>query len=88
MLLFRSEEHVGRWCEAWRMPRGAVLPPELAWQLAHAWYAADRRDPGWRRRTADETRKLFAELGLTGAFWELPAAPPAAPATAPAASRP
>ena len=44
MLLFRSEEHVERWCEAWRLPRGAVLTPLDCWRLARAWYSADRRD--------------------------------------------
>jgi len=71
MLLFRSEEHVDRWCAAWHLPRGGVLTPELTWQLAQAWYSADRRDPGWRRRTVDETEALFISLGLTGEFWNL-----------------
>ena len=71
MLLFRSEEHVDRWCEAWRQPRGATLQPEAAWRLALAWYAADRRDPSWRRRTIEETEALFDELGLGGDFWRL-----------------
>ena len=71
MLLFRSEEHVERWCEAWRLDRGAVLAPEQAWRLARAWYAVDRREPTWRRPTVDECETLFAELGLTGEFWKL-----------------
>ncbi len=71
MLLFRSEEHVDRWCAAWRLERGAVLSLEQGWNLAQAWYGADRRDPAWRRRTVDETEALFAELGLTSAFWSL-----------------
>ena len=71
MLLFRSEEHVDRWCQAWGQPRGATLTPEQAWQLARAWYGPDRRDPAWRRRTAAEAESLFESLGLTGAFWKL-----------------
>jgi hypothetical protein len=71
MLLFRSEEHLDRWCESWRFERGGVLSLETAWRLARAWYESDRRQPEWRRRTLDETEKLFAELGLTGAFWNL-----------------
>jgi hypothetical protein len=71
MHLFRSEEHVNRWCTRWGQPRGASLEPELAWRLAHAWYSPDRRDPAWRRRTLDEVEALFAELGLTDEFWGL-----------------
>src|SRR5436305_9251093 len=34
MLLFRSEEHIDRWCAAWRLPRGAILTLETGWRLA------------------------------------------------------
>ena len=71
MLYFRSEEHIDRWCAQWRLGRGAVLPMDLGWRLASAWYSHDRRDPQWRRRTLDETEALFAELGLTADFWSL-----------------
>jgi hypothetical protein len=71
MLLFRSEEHIERWCESWRLARGAVLTPLQCWRLAQAWYASDRRDPAWRRRTVDEIEALFASLGLTGPYWHL-----------------
>ena len=69
MLLFRSEEHVDRWCEAWSLPRGATLSPETTWRLARAWYSGDRRERGWRRRTVEESEALLGELGLTGEFW-------------------
>ena len=71
MLLFRSEEHVERWCESWRLPRGALLTPLQSWRLAHAWDSPDRRDPAWRRRTVDETEALLASLGLTEPYWNL-----------------
>ena len=71
MLLFRSEEHVARWCEQWRLPRGAVLPLEQAWRLSRAWFHADRGAPQWRRPTVDEVDTLFQQLGLTGPFWSL-----------------
>lgn len=44
---------------------------DLCWRLAVAWYAADRRAPEWRRRTASEVEGVFASLGLTGDFWRL-----------------
>jgi hypothetical protein len=71
MLFFRSEEHIDRWCEAWRLPRGAVIPLDQGWELARAWYGEDRRQPDWRRRTLDETEALFASLGFTSEFWNL-----------------
>jgi hypothetical protein len=71
MLLFRSEEHIDRWCQQWKMERGAVLSLEQGWRLAQAWYGPDRRDPAWRRKTVDEAEALFAELGLTSSFWNL-----------------
>ena len=71
MLLFRSEEHVERWCAAWRLPRGATLTLEAGWRLAQAWHGPDRRDPAWRRRTVAETETLFASLELTQSFWRL-----------------
>jgi hypothetical protein len=78
MLFFRSEEHVERWGRQWGLPRGVVLTPEQAWQLAEAWYGPDRRAPEWRRRTLEETEALFADLGLTGVFWNLRPSPSAA----------
>lgn len=71
MLLFRSEEHVDRWCEQWKLARGAQLSLEQGWRLAQAWYGPDRREPNWRRKTVEETEAVLAELGLTSAFWSL-----------------
>ncbi len=69
MLLFRSEEHVDRWCAQWALPRGAVLRLDQAWRLAQAWFSADRGAPEWRRPTVEEVEALFARLELTGTFW-------------------
>jgi hypothetical protein len=78
MLIFRSEdqrsedqrveEHIDRWCSAWKLPRGATLSVQQAWMLADAWYR-DRMSPEWRRRTAEEAHELFRSLGLTSDFW-------------------
>ena len=70
MLLFRSEEHIDRWAAARELPRGAVLQPNTAWQLARDWYK-DKVNPQWRRHTVDETEALFSRLGLEGDFWRL-----------------
>lgn len=72
MLLFWSEEHVGRWCEAWSLPRGESFPLELCWRLARAWFDQNRGETEWRRRTPDEVEAVFDGLGLTSPFWRLP----------------
>jgi len=51
-------------------PRGEVISLALAWRLAQAWYH-DRLNPFWHRKTPDETRQVFADLGLTSEFWKL-----------------
>ena len=70
MLLFRSEEHVDRWCADRGLSRGGILTLEQLWELATVWYA-DRMAPDWRRRTAEEAEAVFASVGLTGPFWRL-----------------
>ncbi len=70
MLLFRSEEHVDRWCRDSNLPRGAILTMEQGWGLAKEWYS-DRLDPDWSPKTEAETQGAFAELGLEGPFWNL-----------------
>ena len=70
MLLFRSEEHVDRWCLARDLPRGATLTPEQGWRLAHGWYK-NKAKPDWRRHTPEETQRLLVDVGLTGSFWSL-----------------
>jgi hypothetical protein len=71
MLLFRDEEHVARWCQQWHLPPGAILQRELAWNLAQAWFSANRGAPEWRRPAVEEVESLFARLGLTAPFLKL-----------------
>ncbi len=71
MLLFRSEEHVDRWCRQWSMARGAVLSMDQASRLARAWFSADRGAPEWRRPPVETVEALFASLGFAGPFWQL-----------------
>ncbi len=71
MLLFRSEEHVDRWCKLWRQPRGEIISLEQQWRLARAWYE-DRLTFDWRRKTIEEVDALWTELGFTSSFWALP----------------
>lgn len=70
MLLFRSEQHVDRWCQQWGRSRGGTLSLEQGWKLAQLWYA-DRLKPEWRPSTAAEAQAVFAKVGLVGEFWSL-----------------
>ena len=70
MLLFRDEVHVNRWCRARDIPIGGMMTLEQGWRLAQEWFK-DRLNPGWRRYTPDETRSIFASIGLTSDFWKI-----------------
>ena len=70
MRLFRSEEHVSAWRAASGVAPGAVFSVESLWRLAQLWFH-DRLSARWRRRTLEEAHAVFAEAGLTGAFWRL-----------------
>jgi len=70
MLLFRSEQHVERWCAQWKRPRGGTLTLPQGWRLAQEWYR-DRLSPDWRPKTVPEAQAAFAGIGLVGEFWRL-----------------
>jgi hypothetical protein len=69
-LLFRSEEHVDRWCVQHRTAHGSVASIEQVWRLARAWYA-DRLDEEWSPRSPETMERLFADAGLFGEFWRV-----------------
>jgi hypothetical protein len=71
MLLFRSEEHVERWCRDRGVERGGTLSLEQVWVLALAWYTPDRREPEWHRHPVEEAERIFRIVGLTSDFWSL-----------------
>ena len=70
MNLFRSEEHVERWLG--HRAAGATIAVTKLSELAHAWWH-DRLAPDWRPRTREQNQAVLDGLGLTGAFWRLPA---------------
>jgi len=70
ILLFRDDEHVSRWCDRWRVTRGAAMPLRQAWLLAQAWYG-NRMDPDWQPRSREAAQKILDDVGLTGSFWRL-----------------
>jgi hypothetical protein len=68
MLLFRSEEHVERWCRERNLPRRPLVTLDQLWALAVAWYS-NRLTVESRRPGPDEMVGIFAGLGLRGEFW-------------------
>ena len=49
---------------------GAVVDLATMWRLGKVWYE-DRLYDDHRRRTPAEATAVFAELGLTGPFWDM-----------------
>ena len=71
MLLFRSEEHVERWCQARGLPRRPLVTLNQLWTLATTWYK-NRLTEESRRPGPEEMRRIFEDLELRGPFWEVP----------------
>ncbi|MGH2628393.1 MAG: hypothetical protein ACRDHY_17275, partial [Anaerolineales bacterium] len=59
------------WSARWNQAEGAYLTLDQIGRLARAWYGEDRRSRTWRRKTKDEARAVFEDLGLFSAFWQL-----------------
>jgi hypothetical protein len=70
MLLFRSEQHVDRWCKQWNRARGGILDLQQGWRLAKEWYG-DRLSPAWQPKSPSEAEAAFGRIGLKGEFWKL-----------------
>jgi hypothetical protein len=70
MLLFRSEEHIARWCRAWKMRRGAAFSLNQGLRLAKAWYG-DRLSRDWRPFSPPQAQAVLNQAGLRSAFWRL-----------------
>ncbi|MFI1396098.1 organomercurial lyase [Streptomyces sp. NPDC020681] len=70
--LFCSVGCVDDWLTATGQERGYVMDLATLWRLARGWYAG-RMDRGYRRREPLLAAAYFAEVGLRGPFWGLPA---------------
>lgn len=69
MLFFRSEETAAAWCKTRGLPLRPIVQLDQLWRLAVAWYS-NRLTPAARRPTPAEMVEIFANIGLTGAFWD------------------
>jgi hypothetical protein len=70
--LFCSADCVDDWLIRTRQQRGYVMDVATLWRLARGWYAG-RMDRGYTRRDPSSAAAYFAEVGLHGPFWGLPA---------------
>lgn len=68
-MLFRSEEHVDRWCRQWKRERGGVFSVEQGWDLAQKWYG-DRMEESWTPKSHAEAEAVFESCGLRGEFYK------------------
>jgi Alkylmercury lyase len=64
-------EHVAAWAAEAGERVGAVVGLDTMWRLGKVWYG-DRLHDDHRRRTPEEAAAVFAGLGLTDPFWDLP----------------
>ena len=70
LLPFKSEQQIDTWSARHGLPRGMAVPIEQAGALARAWYGK-HANSDYRKWTPAEARKIFADVGLTGEFWDL-----------------
>jgi hypothetical protein len=71
ILFFTSEASVAAWALRHGRPQGSVMPIETGIRLAQLWFG-DYASPDWRRKTADQAKRIFEDLHLDPAFWKLP----------------
>ena len=70
LLPFKTEQQIDAWSARHRLPRGEAVSIAQTAALARTWYGR-HADPDYRKWTPGEAQKIFADVGLTGEFWEL-----------------
>lgn len=70
MVGFRSEAEVHSWLKARGLHLGAIVAPQVLYDLGRDWYAT-RMDLDWQPATAEQATAMFAAHGLVGDFWSL-----------------
>ena len=68
MLLFRSEEWIGKWCQRNNLARGEVLTVQQVWELSKPWYE-NRLALDYHGRSPERVAEIFKQAGLTSKFW-------------------
>ena len=72
MLFFKDESQVTAWCARHRIPKGDIQPVEKVLELAKRWYG-EYLQPDWTKKSVNDARAIFTELGLSHPIWSLPA---------------
>ena len=70
MLFFRDEQQVRDWSHRHRIAVGDLQPLSRVLELSQRWYA-DYLRPDWRKKSVDEARAIFADLGFNHPVWHL-----------------
>lgn len=70
MTAFRSEEDVRAWLQVTGHDFGAIIAPQVLYELGRDWYAT-RTDLDWQPATAAQAAGMFAAHRLVGEFWSL-----------------
>jgi len=70
MLLFRSEEWIGKWCKRNNLARGEVLTIQQVWELSKLWYH-NRLSMDYHGRSVEQVAEVFRQAGLTSDFWKV-----------------
>lgn len=70
MLLFRDAEAVHDWCRRHSLPLGDIQPITKVLELGRRWYG-DYLQSDWRKRSVQDARALFQDLGFTHPVWDL-----------------
>src|SRR5262245_59052518 len=72
MLLFRNADDVRGWSQRHGLPVGDLQPVTKVMELAKRWYGNYLR-PDWRKRTTEEARVIFTDLGFSHPVWDVDA---------------
>jgi hypothetical protein len=76
--VFCTSDCVALWLKRTGRQRGYIMDLATLWRLARGWYAG-RLNRGYARRDPSSASAYFAQVGLHGPFWGLPADRDAAP---------
>jgi hypothetical protein len=71
MLLFKNAHQVADWSERHGIPCGDIQPVNKVLELSKRWYGEHLR-PDWTKKSIEEARAIFADLGFTHPIWYLP----------------
>ncbi|KAK2746979.1 hypothetical protein FQN57_002551 [Myotisia sp. PD_48] len=66
--LFASEAEAREWPEKYGFRKGAYMDLATLWELSKVWYH-DKHRYEYERKTSEEVRKIYSELGMSSPYW-------------------